>query len=479
MMVTRPGEGMARHTIRCGHPRRCRPLFRAYERVHLVGVAGAGMEGLARILHEMGCQVSGSDCSASRSLTALRRDGIDARLGHEAENVQGVDLVIHSAAVPRDNAEITRALDLGIPTIGRARFMAELVRPYYSVAVAGTHGKTTTASMVAAVLSGAGMDPSVLIGGWVAGGPQAKLGSGELFVVEADEYDRSFLQLSPQMALITNVDSDHLDCYDSVEAIGDAFEQFLHRVPFYGTIIVNGDDAGSLSLSTGEGIRRLTYGLGDTCDIRAASVVLEARGSSFELRSRGELLGDVALRVPGRHNVSNAVGAAALALSLDVAPPDVLAGLASFGGVVRRFELKGVLANDVLVIDDYAHHPTEVAAALETAHRTGRRVLVAFQPHLYSRTRDLAPEFARALLAADAVFLAPIFGSREAPQPGVDSALIATAMEAEGGKAAVLVDRLCELSQVLAAAAQPGDLILTMGAGDIDSVANALVTDGE
>jgi len=454
----------------------CRPLFRRYEHVHLVGVAGAGMEGLARILHAMGCRVSGSDRCASRLLTTLRRDGIDARLGHVAEQVNGADLVVYSAAVPEDNAELARALDLGIPVVGRARFMAELVRSHYSVAVAGTHGKTTTASMVAAVLDLAGLDPSVLIGGWTVGGPQAALGSGDLFVIEADEYDRSFLELSPQLALVTNVDSDHLDCYDSMEAIRDAFEQFLDRVPFYGGVVLNGDDAGSLSLSAPAGVRPLTYGLGEGCDIQAASVVLNAHGCSFELRSQGEALGEVVLGVPGLHNVSNATGAAALAL--DVPARDILAGLASFEGVVRRFELKGVLANDIVVIDDYAHHPTEVSAALDTARGTGRRVIVAFQPHLYSRTRDLAPEFARALLAADAVFLAPVYGAREAPQPGVDSALIAAAMEAEGRTGVVLADTLAELPQMVRSAAQPGDLILTMGAGDIDSVADVLVTDG-
>jgi len=469
------GEDSRRSQSPCGR----RPLFRRYEHVHLVGVAGAGMEGLARILHAMGCRVSGSDRCASRLLTTLRRDGIDARLGHAPEYVNGADLVVYSAAVPEDNAELVRALDLGIPIVGRARFMAELVRPHYSVAVAGTHGKTTTASMVAAVLGLAGLDPSVLIGGWTVGGPQATLGSGDLFVIEADEYDRSFLELSPQLALITNVDSDHLDCYDSVEAIRDAFAQFLNRVPFYGGVLLNGDDAGSLDLSAPAGVRQLTYGLGEVCDIRAASVVLNARGSSFELRSQGEALGEVVLSVPGLHNVSNAAGAAALALALDVPARDILAGLASFEGVVRRFELKGVLANDIMVIDDYAHHPTEVSAALDTARGTGRRVLVVFQPHLYSRTRDLAPEFARALLAADAVFLAPVYGAREAPQPGVDSALIAAAMEAEGRTGVVLADTLADLPQMVRSAAQPGDLILTMGAGDIDSVADVLVTDGE
>jgi len=436
------------------------------------------MEGMARVLHQMGCRVSGSDRCASELLSTLHRDGIDARVGHTSEQVDGADLVVYSAAIPQDNAELVRALELGIPIVGRAQLLAELVRPYHSVAVAGTHGKTTTASMVAAVLEHAEMSPSVLIGGWTLRGPQAALGSGSLFVIEADEYDRSFLQLRPQMALVTNVDSDHLECYGSVEAIGDAFEQFLHRVPFYGTIALNGDDAGAASLKTPDGVRCLTYGLGEACDVRAESVALRAQGSSFELRSYGEALGLVTLCIPGLHNVANATGAAALALSLDVAAQDILAGLASFAGVARRFQLKGVLANDISVIDDYAHHPTEVAAAVETARGTGRRVVAAFQPHLFSRTRDLAPQFAQALLAADAIFLAPVYGARETPEPGVDSSLIAAAIQAAGRSGVVLVDQLAELSQMLLAAAQPGDLILTMGAGDIDTVADALVTDG-
>lgn len=449
-------------------------LFGRYRRVHLVGVGGAGMEGLARLLAQQGCRVSGTDQSPSRVLEELSRAGVQVHVGHDAAVLAGAELVIYSAAVPPDNAELVEAARLGVPTVGRAELLGELVEPYYTVAVAGTHGKTTTASMLAAILRRTDLAPSVLIGGWVGGQPQAQLGAGEVFVVEADEYARSFLSLRPKVAVVTNIEDDHLECYGDDGALRAAFADFLGRVPFYGGAILNGDDPGTETVRGACRGWEVLYGEGDGEGYRASEIELKGQGARFDLKTGRRELARIELAVPGRHNVSNALAAAAAALELGADAETVAAGLAGFRGVDRRFQVRGLLPHDVLLVDDYAHHPAEVRAALAAARGMGRRVVAAFQPHLYSRTARFYGQFAEALAGADRVLLAPVYGSREAPVAGVDSGLIATALRRAGhGRVEVVAD-LEEMTSRLQSSTGPGDLVLILGAGDIHRVADAL-----
>lgn len=451
-----------------------KPLFRRFARVHLVGIGGAGMEGLAYVLQAMGCEVSGSDRAPSRAVDQLRRAGIEVGVGHRAEQLKGCELVVYSAAVPADNAERVAAGNLGIPAVGRAQLLGELTRPYWTIAVAGSHGKTTTSAMMASILRSAGCDPSALIGGWLEGRAAAWLGRGDLFVVEADEYQRSFLQLRPQGAIVTTVDAEHLDCYRDLGEVEDAFHLFLSRLPFYGHCAMGGDDPGVRHLLPRMEGPVLTYGLGPENQVRAEELQSHPWGSRFAVVCGGVQLGRVELRVPGLHNVRNALGAAAMAGLLEVDFAAVAAGLGGFAGVSRRFERRGELGG-ILVVDDYAHHPAEIAATLEAARGTGRRVVAVFQPHLYSRTRALVREFAQSLQAADQVFLAAIYGSREEVQADVDAGQIAQAMRAAGYGRVEYVPVLDELPARVLANCRPGDLVLTMGAGDVDRVAEGVL----
>lgn len=451
-----------------------KPLFRRFARVHLVGIGGVGMEGLAYVLQAMGCRVSGSDRSPSSAVDQLRRAGMAVEVGHRAEQVQGCELVVYSAAVPADNAELVAAGQLGIPAVGRAQLLGELTRPYWTIAVAGSHGKTTTAAMMASVLRSAGSNPSALIGGRLEGRVAAWLGRGDLFVVEADEYQRSFLQLRPQGAIVTTVDAEHLDCYRDLGEVEDAFHLFLSGLPFYGHCVMGADDPGVHRLLSRLELPVLTYGLGGDNQVRAAELQTHPWGSRFAVVSGGVEQGRVELRVPGRHNVRNALGAAAMAQLLEIDFGAVAAGLGAFGGVGRRFERRGEVGG-ILVVDDYAHHPAEITATLEAARGTGRRVVAVFQPHLYSRTRALVREFAQSLQAADQVFLAAIYGSREEAQGDIDAGQIAQAMRAAGYEQVKYVPQLGELPAQVLASCRPGDLVLTMGAGDVDRVAQGVL----
>lgn len=451
-----------------------KPLFRRYGRVHLVGVGGVGMEGLAYVLQAMGCRVSGSDRAASRAVEQLRSAGIAAEVGHRAEWVQGCELVVYSAAIPGDNPELRAAAAAGIPAVGRAQLLGELTRPYWTVAVAGSHGKTTTAAMTASILRRAGRDPSALIGGWLQGKVAAWLGQGDLFVVEADEYQRSFLQLRPQGTVVTTIDAEHLDCYRDLAEVVDTFELFLQGLPFYGHCVMGGDDVGVRRLLPRLERPVVSYGLGGDNLVRAVQLEPHPWGSRFVLVSDGIEQGKVDLRVPGLHNVRNALGAAAMAQLLEVDFAVVADGLAAFPGVGRRFERRGEVGG-ILVVDDYAHHPAEISATLQAARGTGRRVVAVFQPHLYSRTRALIREFAQSLQAADQVFLAAIYGSREEEQADVNAGQIAQAMRADGYEQVEYVPRLEDLAEQVLTGCRPGDLVLTMGAGDVDQVAEAVL----
>lgn len=449
-------------------------LFGKYHRVHMIGVGGTGMEGLARVLAAKGCRVSGSDRVESKELALLRSEGFTVCVGHDGSQIEGVDLVVYSAAVPADNPERSAAIKQGIPTASRADVLGELSRTPITLAVSGTHGKTTTASMTASILRLAGLEPQVLVGGWLNGCPQAELGRGEVFVVEADEFARSFLRLYPSIALVTGVDAEHLDCYGDLETLERAFHQFLDRLPFYGYGILAGD--GLVGERVFKGLERVcrTYGMNAENDYRITNLEQRAWGSRFAFCFAGQKLGEIELQAHGAHNVRNAAGAAALAHSMQVDFAAISGALQQFTGVDRRYQYKGEV-DGILVVDDYAHHPAELAAVIAAARQSGRRVVAVFQPHLYSRTRDFAEDFARELAVADHVLLTEVYAAREEPMSGIDSGLIEGALRSRGY---VFVDYLPQRERLiphLTELCRPGDLVLVMGAGDIAGAAEDLL----
>lgn len=449
-------------------------FFERFALVHLVGIGGVGMEGLARLLRAEGMRVTGSDMSSSRALKLLREDGFEVFAGHGAAQVGAADLLVYSAAIPEDNEELVAARKRGIPCVNRAELLGELSRSRYTIAVAGTHGKTTSSAMLAAILRGSGQEPDVLVGGWIEGRAQAEKGRGQMLVVEADEFARSFLCLYPDMALVTCVDEEHLDCYGSLREIEQTFAQFLDRLPFYGTALIGGDGLVGQGVREGTSRHYKTYGLESDCDYRIENVQGRSWGSQFTLSYAGEIRGELELQVPGLHNMRNAAGAAAVGLEMGLAFGDIAAALAAFKSVDRRFQFKGEVGG-ICVVDDYAHHPVEVAAALATARVSGRRVVAVFQPHLYSRTRDFAADFARELARADRVVLTEIYPAREAPLPGVDGHLIEKSLRALGYAQVEFVADLKDLVPHLVDECRAGDMVLTMGAGDIGEIAGQLV----
>jgi UDP-N-acetylmuramate--alanine ligase len=442
--------------------------------VHFIGIGGAGMSGIARILLARGLPVSGSDAKDSRMLAALRALGAQVHVGHAAEHLDGVATVVVSSAVRETNPELARARAEGLLILHRSQALAAVMAGRRAAAVAGTHGKTTTTSMLTVALQHCGADPSFAIGGELTeGGANAHDGSGDVFVAEADESDGSFLIYRPAVSIVTNVEPDHLDHYGTPEAVEAAFDAFADRIVPGGLLVACADDAGSLRVARRAADRRAgdlvvrTYGESAEADVRITD--LDASGSrvSFALPVAGELSVRVTLRVPGRHNALNAAAAWTAATGLGLPGDRVAAGLETFGGTRRRFETKGEAAG-VRVFDDYAHHPTEVAAALRSARAVAGegRVLAAFQPHLYSRTRLFAAEFAQALGLADEVVVLDVYGAREDPEPGVTGALIADQVPLEAGRVA-FVRSWSKVAAELASRARPGDLVLTIGAGDV------------
>jgi UDP-N-acetylmuramate--alanine ligase len=446
--------------------------------VHLVGVGGAGMSGLARLLLAAGHRVTGSDRAESATLAALRALGAEVWAGHDAARLGRPDLVAASAAIRADNPELAAARQLGLPVLGRAQLLALLMAGKTGMAVAGTHGKTTTTGMVVAVLQEAGLDPSYAVGGdFKATGLNAAAGSGPHFVVEADESDGSFLELSPTVAVVTNVDADHLDHWGDLDGVKGAFRAFVGRLPAGGTAVLCADDPGAHELADAAPCPVVGYGLAEAAGLRAAGLVMDGSGSRFQVLDGGELLGEVALIVPGRHNVANALGAIAAARAAGAPFAAAQAALARFTGAARRFHERARVAG-VTVVDDYAHNPPKVAAALAAA-RLGawKRVVAVFQPHLYSRTRLFAGEFGRVLAdGADVVVVTDVYAAREDPEAGVDGSLVAAAAgRARPGLACVYAPDRAALAERVAALAQPGDLVLTLGAGDITTLADELV----
>ena len=445
--------------------------------VHLVGVGGAGMSGLARLLLVGGHRVTGSDRSESATLEALRALGAEVWAPHDGTRLGRPDLVAASTAIRPTNPELVAARFLDIPVLGRAQLLALLMAGRTGIAVAGTHGKTTTTGMVVAILEAAGLDPSFAVGGdFKATGSNAAAGTGPHFVAEADESDGSFLELRPTVAVVTNVEADHLDHWGDLEGVRGAFRAFVGQLPGDGTAVLCADDPGALELAGAAPCPVVTYGFADRAEVRGGELALDAWRSSFAVTAEGRPLGRVAVAVPGRHNVQNALGAIAAAMAAGAPFEAAVAGLAGFTGAARRFHLRSEVAG-VTVVDDYAHNPPKVAATLAAA-RLGpwKRVVAVFQPHLYSRTRLFATEFGRALAAADLVVVADVYAAREDPEPGVDGALVAAAARAARPDLDCVYepDRPALASRV-AALVQPGDLVLTLGAGDITTLADELV----
>ena len=470
-------------------------------RVHFVGIGGIGMSGIAELLANLGYAVSGSDAKRSPVTDRLESLGVTVTAGHAAANVRNADVVVYSSAVRADNPEVVEARARRIPVIPRAEMLAELMRLRFGIAVAGAHGKTSTTSMIALVLEQAGLDPTAVIGGRLSAfGSNARLGRGEYMVAEADESDRSFLKLSPSIAVITNIDREHMDAYGSFADLQQAFIDFANKVPFYGAVVACADDAELCAVMPKFARRVITYGIDPPTRLRADAsggreggqhsvpiitakdVQLEGFGSRCTIERherRGgagtTALGTLTLTVPGRHSVQNALAAVAVGLELDVPFARIAAALGEFRGAERRFEHRGVV-NGITVIDDYGHHPTEIAAVLAAARAANPpRIVVAFQPHRYTRTRDLMAEFGTALAAADEVVLTDIYAASEDPIPGVTVETLAAAVNKLRSTPVHVVPKLADMAGRVADLARPGDLVITLGAGSISGLATALV----
>jgi UDP-N-acetylmuramate--alanine ligase len=455
-------------------------MFAKIQQIHFVGIGGIGMSGIAEVLLNLGYKVSGSDLKSSSATQRLAGLGATVFEGHRAENIAGAEVVVTSSAIASENPEVVEAHRLHVPVIQRAEMLAELMRLKYGIAIAGMHGKTTTTSMVAAVLAGGGLDPTVVVGGRVdAMGSNARLGKSQYLVAEADESDRSFLKLSPILSVVTNIDREHMDCYRNMRDVKKTFLEFMDRVPFYGMVVVCNDDAMLRRLLPQAQRRTVTYGTKRGSDFliklendtASANVRVEGQPlSRFRVSYRKKDLGEFTLHVPGVHNILNATAAIAVGVGLDVPVDAIRAGLDQFRGVDRRFQLRGRAAG-VSVIDDYGHHPTEIKATLAAARSCGfRKVHVVFQPHRYTRTRDLIEEFTTAFGEADSLFVLDIYAASEKPIEGISGEELARTIREKGGRDAQYVSSFAEAVNAATAGAQDGDMILTLGAGSVSQL---------
>ncbi len=465
-------------------------MFAPSQRVHFIGIGGIGMSGIAEILLTMGYAVSGSDLRSSGVTERLERLGATVFLGHAASNAAGSDVVVTSSAIVPDNPEVLMAREQKIPVIQRAEMLAELMRLKYGIAIAGMHGKTTTTSMVAAVLAGGELDPTVVVGGRVdALGSNARLGRSQYLVAEADESDRSFLKLSPILSVVTNLDREHMDSYADMGDVENCFVEFMDKVPFYGAVTACVDDSRLREVLPRVRRKVYTYGTAPEADFRLRLLPIEIVSgvasdedsracrpcARFEVTARGLVWGPFELHVPGRHNILNATAAVAIGVQLGLAPERIAAGLASFRGVDRRFQVRGV-EGGVTVIDDYGHHPTEIRATLQAARECGYgRVLVLFQPHRYSRTRDLMAEFATAFAEADSVVVLDIYAASEQPIEGITGQALAEAIGKKKSGRVSYAPSITEAVEHLARDARPGEMILTLGAGSVSQAGPLLL----
>jgi UDP-N-acetylmuramate--alanine ligase len=451
-------------------------LFRKIQRLHFVGIGGIGMSGIAELLLNLGYQVTGSDLKRSLITDRLEALGGKICIGHKAENVAAANVVVISSAVRSDNPEVVEAKKHQIPVIPRAEMLAELMRLRYGIAIAGAHGKTSTTSMIGAVLVHGGFDPTVVIGGRLnAFGSNALLGKGDFLVAEADESDGSFLKLSPAIAVITNIDREHLDHYAGLAEIQTAFVSFANKVPFYGAAVVCLDDPNVQAIIPRIERRILTYGARERADITASDISFSDFGVSFQVQRSDHTLGAIHLQVPGQHSVLNALAAVATGLEIEIPFEKIAAALESFHNADRRFQIKGQ-RNGVLIVDDYGHHPTEIKATLEAArHATNRRIVAVFQPHRYTRSQALEDEFASAFRQADLLVVMPIYAAGEDSVPGVTAERMTKLIQKSGHADVSYAPGFAEAQKILAERLKEGDLLITLGAGDVWKIGEELL----
>jgi UDP-N-acetylmuramate--alanine ligase len=464
--------------------RRLNDGMRRIHRVHFVGIGGSGMGGIAEVLLNLGYEVQGSDIKANAVTRRLASMGARVLLGHDAGNVAGADVVVVSTAISRDNPEVAAALDARLPVVPRAEMLGELMRFRFAIAIAGTHGKTTTTSLVASVLAEGGEDPTFVIGGRLkSAGTNARLGTGRYLVAEADESDASFLHLQPMLAVVTNIDNDHLGTHGGdFQKLRQSFLEFLHNLPFYGLAVLCADDPELAALLPQVGRPIMTYGMGENADVRAVNIERLAGRTRFRVLRKGcvdEL--DVTVNLPGLHNVLNSLAAIAVATDLGIDDAAIQRALLGFQGIDRRLQVMGELRlpdGDIVVVDDYGHHPTEINATLDALRQAyaGRRIVLVFQPHRYTRTRDLMDDFARVLAQADTLFVTEVYAAGEAPIEGADGRAICRAVRSRGKVEPVFVPAVEEIATVLNDLLRPGDVIAMMGAGSISAAAHELVS---
>lgn len=445
-------------------------MFRSIRKLHFVGIGGIGMSGIAEILIDQGFAITGSDKAESDNTERIASLGAKVYIGHDAKHLEAdVDVLVYSSALALDNPEIVEAQRRKLPVIRLAEMLAEVMRLKYGIGIAGTHGKTTTTSMVSLVLMEGGIDPTVIVGGRLHGlaGSNARLGKGEFIVVEADEFDRSFLSITPTVAVLTTLETDHLDCYRDLEDIKSAFIQFASKVPFYGFVVLCLDEPALQEIMPKIKKKIITYGLNGQADLQAVDVRHKENASTFIVIREGKELGEITLQIPGKHNVQNALAAIAVGLELQVPFARVKTGIEKFTGVFRRWEVKAEI-NGIMVVDDYAHHPTEIAVTLAGV-KSGwrRRVVCVFQPHLYSRTRDFYEDFGRSFFNADVLVLTDVYPAREEPIQGITGELIANTAKEFGHKNVHYVPDKKNIPDFLMKMKKRGDIIITMGAGDI------------
>lgn len=447
------------------------PVFGRTKHIHMVGIGGIGMSGMAEILIQRGYKVTGSDGASNETTDRLKELGATIYQGHAPENIEGADVVVYTSAVKAtENEETKAALENRIPTIKRAEMLAELMKMKFGIGVAGTHGKTTTTTMIGHVTQDGNYDPTIMVGGKVHSFDKtnAVVGKGDVIVVEADEFDRTFLRLTPSIAIITNIEAEHLDIYDDLEDVKGAFIDYANKVPFYGAVIVCLDDPNVRSILPDLERRIISYGLSPQAQVRAVDIQMNQFTSTFTVMNDDQKLGVITLKAPGDHNVKNALAAVATGIELNIDFKLIKKGLERYQGVFRRFQKK-VEEQGVMVIDDYAHHPTEVAATLNAARKgwPDRRIVAVFQPHLYSRTQDLYKEFGLSFSDAEVLLITDVYPSREKPIEGVTGKLISDTAEQYGHKNVIYVEDKADVTETLKEISKAGDIIITMGAGDI------------
>ena len=461
-------------------PRVIEAMRHHVKHLYFIGIGGTGMNGIAEVLANLGFRVSGSDLKENAAVRRLRGLGVTVYIGHDGAQIEGCDAIVVSSAIDETNPEVMAAREHRIPVVPRAEMLAELMRFRYGIAVAGTHGKTTTTSLVASVLGEGGLDPTFVIGGRLnSAGANARLGESDFLVAEADESDASFLYLQPMIAVVTNVDADHMRTYEGdFERLRQTFLEFLHHLPFYGLAVLCTDDPEVRGLLSQVTRRVMTYGTTEDADVRALAIRQEGARTRFRVET-AETAFDLELNLPGVHNVLNALATVAVALELGVAPAAIRSALANFQGIGRRFQAVTVPrgAGEVMVVDDYGHHPREIAATLEAAHAgwPGRRLVLAFQPHRYSRTQELFEDFVAVLSRADLLVLCEVYAAGEHPIPGADGRALSRAVRLRGEVDPVFVNEANELPDALGRLAEPGDILLLMGAGDIGGVVQPVI----